>query len=541
MAEPSQQAVRRATQFLLVLGAVVFVLLRAPLLSLPLERDEGEYAYVAWRMLEGDVPYRDAFDQKPPGVFAVYAGAVLLAGRSVEAIHGALLLWSAATAWLLYGLVRRLAGGLAGAFAVLLFAVLGVDPSLGATAANTELFLLLPMVGSTLALVRALEEDRALWWVLCGALVAAACWFKQVGASHALFAGCVACIAPSGRRRRPAAALGRLGLLALGGVVVALPVFAVFAAAGALAPFLDAVFLHNVEYAQQRSLSQAIDNLHWNLLRQGPGLGGIWLLVGLGLLRPSWAGRRAWGILAGWLAFSALGVAVGLQFRPHYFVQAVPAVAALAALPLAAVLRRALERGTGAGVAAAVALCLAVVGPPVWAQRSVYLAESPEAAARAIYGWNPFPESIEIARYIEHTSEPDESVFVLGSEPQILFYAGRRSATRYIFVYPLTGPFPDAEERQRQAMAEVEAAQPRYVVWVNVPTSLLVEPETDPWFFDAVSALVRRHYQVEMVLRVDARREDYEVLRGEEARHWLASGGAQEGGLPWVSVLRRVR
>ena len=31
--------------------------LRAPLWDLPLERDEGEYAYIAWRMAAGETPY----------------------------------------------------------------------------------------------------------------------------------------------------------------------------------------------------------------------------------------------------------------------------------------------------------------------------------------------------------------------------------------------------------------------------------------------------------------------------------------------------
>ena len=49
-----------------VVAAVVFVGVRAAYLDVPLERDEGEYAYIAQRALLGEVPYRDAFDQKPP-------------------------------------------------------------------------------------------------------------------------------------------------------------------------------------------------------------------------------------------------------------------------------------------------------------------------------------------------------------------------------------------------------------------------------------------------------------------------------------------
>ncbi len=76
----------------------VFALLRAPYVSVPLERDEGEYAYIAQRLLEGDVPYRDAFDQKPPGVFLAYAMAFVSFGQSIESIHWLLYLWTAATA-----------------------------------------------------------------------------------------------------------------------------------------------------------------------------------------------------------------------------------------------------------------------------------------------------------------------------------------------------------------------------------------------------------------------------------------------------------
>ncbi len=48
----------------LALVILLSVVLRAGIVSIPLERDEGEYAYIAQRWLAGDVPYRDAFDQK---------------------------------------------------------------------------------------------------------------------------------------------------------------------------------------------------------------------------------------------------------------------------------------------------------------------------------------------------------------------------------------------------------------------------------------------------------------------------------------------
>lgn len=45
------------TIFLLILT------IKLPLLDIPLERDEGEYAYIAWRLDFNELPYRDWFNQ----------------------------------------------------------------------------------------------------------------------------------------------------------------------------------------------------------------------------------------------------------------------------------------------------------------------------------------------------------------------------------------------------------------------------------------------------------------------------------------------
>src|SRR5438128_2470887 len=90
------------------LAMLVFVALRAPCAAIPLERDEGEYAYIAQRMLHGELPYRDAFDQKPPGVFLAYLVPVRIFGTSVVAIHVTAYIWSALTALFVYLCARRM-------------------------------------------------------------------------------------------------------------------------------------------------------------------------------------------------------------------------------------------------------------------------------------------------------------------------------------------------------------------------------------------------------------------------------------------------
>jgi hypothetical protein len=530
---------------ILALAAVVFVFVRAPLVSVPLERDEGEYAYIAQRLLVGDVPYRDAFDQKPPGIFLAYAGAFALLGQSIEAIHLFMFGWTAVTALALFGCVRRLSGPLAGAFAVLVFAIASADPRVAANAANTEIFMLLPMVASFYCALRALEAESALrWWILCGALAAAACWFKQVAAVNVLYV--VALPVVDGLLRRPRAAraafLRAAGGLALGVALVTVPGLVALAAVGAWDPFVDAVILHNLRYSQGNTFEQGGAALrHW-LTWQAPGLGTFWALAAIGALVPKLAGRRSWALLVGWLAASAAGVSVGLYFRPHYFIQALPAVAALCGVVLGAAGAWILARPPIApAVLGLSALTVLAAAPPILANSSIREAGTPEAISRAIYGQNPFPESLEIGKYIRRTSGPEDRVYIIGSEPQILFYAARRSATRYIFFYPLTGDYPGVLERQRGVVAEVEAARPLYVVWFNIETSLPVDENTEPFVLVRAKAMLDRDYGLEFIAHPVADGESYDFVYGVEARRRMRR--AREGAdvAPWIALYRRHR
>src|SRR5262249_13963350 len=105
--------------------SVVFALalvLRYPVADVPLERDEGEYAYIAQRWLDGEVPYKASFDQKPPGVFVAYAVFIAALGPSPAALHWGAQLYTVGTLALLYLLGRKLFTARVGAVAAALCA-----------------------------------------------------------------------------------------------------------------------------------------------------------------------------------------------------------------------------------------------------------------------------------------------------------------------------------------------------------------------------------------------------------------------------------
>src|SRR6188474_2442443 len=121
---------RRCPAWLLVGLIILFaVTIRVRLRDMPLERDEGEYAYTGQLMLQGIPPYKLAYNMKFPGTYAAYALIMALFGQTIVGIHLGLLLINATTILLIFLLGRRLINSTAGLAAAMTYAVLSVSPS----------------------------------------------------------------------------------------------------------------------------------------------------------------------------------------------------------------------------------------------------------------------------------------------------------------------------------------------------------------------------------------------------------------------------
>src|SRR5690348_15655430 len=86
--------------FLLVIAFFAFV--RVRLRTMPLERDEGEYAYMGQLMLQGIPPYKLASNMKLPGTYAAYAGIMAVFGETAAGIRIGVMLINVAAAVLVF-------------------------------------------------------------------------------------------------------------------------------------------------------------------------------------------------------------------------------------------------------------------------------------------------------------------------------------------------------------------------------------------------------------------------------------------------------
>jgi hypothetical protein len=132
-------------------------------------------------------------------------------------------------------------------------------------------------------------------------------------------------------------------------------------------------------------------------------------------------------------------------------------------------------------------------------ERSFFFSMSPDEYCRANYPGNPFVESPVIAKYIADHTAPDDKIAVLGSEAQIYFYSRRESATGYIFTYGLVQVQPYALQMQHEMAAEIEKGRPRYIVFVKVPTSWLIDEQSNTWIFDWFAEYQKQYEMVGLI------------------------------------------
>jgi hypothetical protein len=356
---------------------------------------------------------------------------------------------------------------------------------------------------------------------------------KQHGASFVAFA--LVYVVLIAFRMRPADWKWRVGAIAsfLTGAMIPYAVTClVFAGLGLFGPF----WFWTVSYAARYVAAMPLGGGLERFADRFPGILAVsipfWVFAALGVWRAFVTRRREPRRLfvVGFVFFSILAVLPGLYFRAHYFILLLPAVSVAAALGLGEVLSW-LGRVRGGGVIGLAVVLLSFLFA-FYQERRFFFRASPIEASRMSYGVNPFPEAVQVADWIRGRTGPSDRIAVVGSEPEIYFYSGRRAATGYIYTYALMESHAFAAKMQAEMIAEIEEAAPRFLVYVNVYASWLIGPRSDRTILKWVKRYAEAHYdQVGLV----------EILsEGETIYHFGADArGRRSRSDCWLEIYRR--
>jgi hypothetical protein len=463
-----------------VLGFNCFV--RWRLLAMPLERDEGEYAYAGQLILQGVPPYQLAWNMKFPGAYFAYAALMKFFGETPQGIHFGILLITSVSAILIFLIGSEWLGALGGLMAAAAFTGLSAVPMTFGLAGHATHFIVLFICAGVFALLKADKKSSFAWMAASGISFGIAILMKQHAVAFPVFIG----LWLMWEKRTQRVAWKKIARpLAIFGIGCAVPLL-VMCAALAYAGVWDKFWFWTVDYARQYVSLFPLGALPRQFATGFAPIfetsAWLWLLGLAGLVLVLGKNQRHRPVaLAGVLFLAGMAATVpGFYFRGHYFLMAIPGVALLIATAVS-ILSEKFKDIPFARMTPAALFCLALAAL-VADNSEIWFKQSTLEVSRSLYDLSPFPESTEIASYLQSHTNPDDTIAVLGSEPQIFFLAHRRSASGYIYMYPMTEPEPLAPQMQADFINEIEKAKPKYVVFVNLASSWLsvIYPNAPP-------------------------------------------------------------
>jgi hypothetical protein len=405
-------------------------------MTLP-SRDSGVFLYVGWRLLKGDIPYRDVWDHKPPLIYFVDALGLLFNTQSLVGVWLLQFIFLFLTIFFLYNSLQESLGTTPAIFGVVILTS-GILTILDQGNVTEEYALVFQTLSFWL-FVRAWKNDyplRMTFWIgLCGGL---AFYFKQTTIGIWIAYALLIIWIRSSHKKSPLADF--LALLSGGGLLtIILALF--FFSQHALNDFWYEAFVYNFFYIGK----------HEGLSRLIP----VFVKGFLFMSRGSVLYLSILGWLAGLLYILRNGIHFDREFHPiillaivdfpieiclitisgrsilHYYLTPLPDMAILSGILIYLL-------GLFAGRAPFFSSPRGKTTFSGLAIFAVLLFQINQIRNYPVYIANEADNSYSpVINYVIHNTNQNDRVLILGAESVVNFLSQREAPTRYVYQYPL--------------------------------------------------------------------------------------------------------
>lgn len=463
---------------LLAVLAATFFLRLPSLIEPPWYDDEGIYAAVAHAMLRGEALYQTILDNRPPGLYWLYALFLAASGYSVFGIKLAATAFVLFTQTTVFYIGWRIAGRRAGLLAAGLLGFLSSLPLLEGNTANAEIFMMFPTALGVLLLL----WGRPFW---AGVALGSSVLIKQIAGVEFL----ASLIALALFYPRP---FRSIALLSVG---CALPIAATALYLLAQASLDEFAFTGIAYYLGYVQRDGRIPKEYW-IFKLGL------LAITCGVIWRHYRGTRNEAsfhqpFLALWTVFALYGALFTSRPYPHYLLQSLPPLLLWLTSTLVPNWNRSLERPTGGKMATTAGLALVAC----WLFSAVYIPwpawARPERAVDYYNNWaqyvsgrrstaeyNDFFDkrvnrNFQLARYLKEKARPGDYLLIWGEEPWLYPITRLGVAPPYTVSY-YAYEMPQGLQRVVEAIRQ---RRPSYIIWT-----------TNKPLFPALKAVLEQEY-----------------------------------------------
>ena len=446
--QASTQAVRPSSFDTLLLAAVIFVISLESYFY-PFGLDQGIHALIGFAMGQGQIPYLDVYNIKPPLTTLIHWLSQMAFGHSVRSIRILDFLICFVTASLLARFTcALLASRIAGLFAGIAFATFCYGHNFWATA-QTDGWTSLFVTSSVLLFFSAAQHQdtgsRDKKMFAAGAFLACALLLKYtvVMAGIGLFA---AQLLSTWEWRRT----WRDGIFfSIGGTTVVAFVSMLMASFGALLPFIE-IQTYILSYvADSKWETDILLKRLLDLWMIAPAITTLTLIGAASIvasLHSKTKDRNQRLFLLLWVMAGLFsGYIQGKGFAYHFLptLPGLSLLAAFGAMTVASITQNLLPRTSKAGtmtILLAAGITLSGTLPSL-ARTALAFDADPLASGNYYdrfesYNYSP-RDNLGVAEYVANNSHTDETLFLWGYETGVYFMAEKLPTSRFIYTWPL--------------------------------------------------------------------------------------------------------
>lgn len=456
-----------ALWFLLILAAALLI----NLITLPLGRDQAVFSVIGGAMLEGQAPYSDVWDIKPPGIYFVYAlahavfGGGEIAPRLLEVFTMLLMALGCYKLSVCTGDTR------AAALAFLL-ALFGMVKFGFWHTAQPETFAAVLLIWAVIA-----TQNR--WYVTVGALYFCAALLKPSFGGGIVPSMIYAIMMIPRDRRNVYNVINPLARMAVGGAAVTVLCLGYLWISGGLAAFVWTMFSFVPNYVGDVA-SEETKSIFWQFAKASWHMAMIWpaLVIGCGITllfsfqKPELLGTSL--LLVGAAFFPLVGVALQGKFFYYHFMATVGPLGLIAGWGYWMALTS--DRLNAFVRVALLGVLLSALFLPESSLRFMKLSAEriqvaflpePERTQRKseFFTWRSFDRAsmIEASEWIKANTPEDSSIYVWGFDPNLYLLADRPSVTRFISNFTQRVSW-SSEETRRELMETLQSNPPAAIV-----------------------------------------------------------------------------
>ena len=443
-----------------VLLSTLFVLLPSnPAYSPYTFRDSGVFLYTGWRILNGEIPYVNIWDHKPPIIYYINALGLAISNNSRWGVWVLEFISLYIAVYLGFQLMKRIFGSYAAILGTFIWVFsltfLIVNGNL------TEEYVLPLQFGALLIFYRSSinSRNRSLY-VLIGVLGGLAFFLKQT--SIGIWVAIVTYLFIFGIKEKTLKNnIIEVLLICFGGLVIALVVSGYFFAKGAIFEFWESAFVFNFFYSTRQidGLGERLWKLFdfRNIAQTGIlqlallGITGFIFTINRKALDKNSTRLLSVALIA--LPFEMLLINLpGITYE-HYFISILPVLALFSGF-LFHVLEDWIAKSDALKYSKIILIVFTICLLFFYSFRNYYK-NSQNLRTR--------PNETAI-QYVIANSDKEDSILVWGAETMVNYFSQRESPTRFVYQYPLYKFGFASEERILEFLDDLILNKPKLIL-----------------------------------------------------------------------------